>query len=51
MSPHSGSTSIVGLINTSGNITIVGKTETSISSTLNHSALNEPRSISGRLKG
>ena len=52
MSPPSKSTSIAELINTSGNITIVGNTQTYIGSTLDDSVeiTIEPRSINGRLK-
>ena len=52
MSPPSTSTSTAELINTSGNITIVGNTQTYIGSTLDDSVeiRIEPRSINGRLK-
>ena len=52
MRAHSISTSTAGLINTLGNITFVGKTQTSIGSTLDDSVETtiEPRSINSRLK-
>ena len=52
MSPPSTSISTAELINTLGNITIVGNTQTYIGSTLDDSVeiTIEPRSINGRLK-
>ena len=53
MSPPSMSASTAGLINTSGNMTMVGSTQTSVGRTLDDSLETtiEPRSINGRLKG